>query len=68
MDMINIDDKFKFNNGDVIIIGCSSGPDSMALTDMLLKVREKYNLFNEVYRKNRRKNCLFKKLADLFCI
>ena len=43
--MINIDDKFKFNNGDVIIIGCSSGPDSMALTDMLLKVREKYNLF-----------------------
>ena len=43
--MIRIDDKFKFNNGDIIIIGCSSGPDSMALTDMLLKVREKYSLF-----------------------
>ena len=43
--MIKIDEKFKFNDGDVIIIGCSSGPDSMALTDMLLKVREKYNLF-----------------------
>ena len=43
--MIRIDDSFKFNKGDVIIIGCSSGPDSMALTNMLLKIREKYNLF-----------------------
>ena len=43
--MIKIDDRFKFNNGDIIIIGCSSGPDSMALTDMLLKIREKYSLF-----------------------
>ena len=43
--MIKIDDKFKFNKGDIIIIGCSSGPDSMALTDMLLKIRKKYSLF-----------------------
>ena len=43
--MIKIDDKFKFNKGDIIIIGCSSGPDSMSLTDMLLKVRDKYSLF-----------------------
>ena len=43
--MIRIDDRFNFNDGDIIIIGCSSGPDSMALTDMLLKVRDKYSLF-----------------------
>ena len=43
--MIRIDDKFRFKKGDIIIIGCSSGPDSMALTDMLLKVRDKYSLF-----------------------
>ena len=42
--MISIEDYFQFNNGDRIVIGCSSGPDSMALFDMLLKVREKYNL------------------------
>ena len=43
--MINIEDNFKFEKGNIIIIGCSSGPDSMALTDMLLKIREKYSLF-----------------------
>ena len=42
--MINIEDNFKFNIGDTIVIGCSSGPDSMALVDMLLKVREIYQL------------------------
>ena len=42
--MISIEDYFQFNKGDRIVIGCSSGPDSMALFDMLLKVREKYNL------------------------
>lgn len=42
--MINIENTFKFNNNDKIVIGCSTGPDSMALLDMLLKVREKYNL------------------------
>lgn len=42
--MINIEDNFKFNTGDVIVIGCSAGPDSMALVDMLLKIREKYSL------------------------
>ncbi len=42
--MINIEDNFKFNNNDVIIIGCSSGPDSMALVDMINKLKDKYNL------------------------
>ena len=42
--MISIEDNFKFNTGDVIVIGCSAGPDSMALVDMLLKLREKYSL------------------------
>ena len=43
--MIKIDDYFKFNRNDRIVVGCSTGPDSMALVDMLLKVRDKYNLF-----------------------
>ena len=41
---INIDKNFKFNRGNIIIIGCSTGPDSMALLDMLIKIRKKYNL------------------------
>ncbi len=42
--MIRIDNYFKFNKNDVIVVGCSTGPDSMALIDMLLKIREKYQL------------------------
>lgn len=42
--MIRIDDYFKFSMNDIIVVGCSSGPDSMSLVDMLLKVREKYQL------------------------
>ena len=42
--MINIENSFSFHNGDIIIIGCSAGPDSMALVDMLLKIRAKYEL------------------------
>ncbi len=42
--MINIEDNFNFNIGDVIVVGCSAGPDSMALVDMLLKIRKKYSL------------------------
>ncbi|MBQ9018803.1 MAG: tRNA lysidine(34) synthetase TilS [Bacilli bacterium] len=42
--MINIEKNFKFNMNDRIVIGCSCGPDSMALLDMLLKIRNKYNL------------------------
>ena len=41
---INIEDNFKFNDNDTIVIGCSTGPDSMALFDMLLKIKDKYNL------------------------
>ncbi len=42
--MIKIDEYFCFSKNDTIIIGCSTGPDSMALLDMLLKIREKYQL------------------------
>ena len=42
--MISIEDDFTFHKGDSIVVGCSAGPDSMALVDMLLKIREKYNL------------------------
>lgn len=44
MKSINIENDFKFKKGDSIVIGCSTGPDSMALVDMLLKLREKYSL------------------------
>ena len=43
--MIKIDEYFDCNKDDKIVIGCSTGPDSMALVDMLLKIREKYNLY-----------------------
>ncbi len=42
--MINIENSFSFNENDIIVIGCSAGPDSMALVDMLLKIRKKYHL------------------------
>lgn len=42
--MINIEENFTFKMNDTIVIGCSSGPDSMALVDMLLKNRSKYQL------------------------
>ena len=41
---MKIDDNFSFNMNDKIVVGCSTGPDSMALVDMLLKIRKKYNL------------------------
>ncbi len=42
--MVSIEECFSFHKNDVIVIGCSAGPDSMALVDMLLKIREKYQL------------------------
>lgn len=42
---MNLENYFEFHNEDRIVIGCSTGPDSMALLDMLLKLREKYQLF-----------------------
>lgn len=42
--MLSIEDNFTFHKHDIIVIGCSAGPDSMALVDMLLKIREKYSL------------------------
>lgn len=42
--MMSIEDCFRFHKNDIIVIGCSAGPDSMALVDMLLRIREKYSL------------------------
>lgn len=42
--MLSIEDNFTFHKQDIIVIGCSAGPDSTALVDMLLKIREKYSL------------------------
>ena len=44
MIFMNIENDFEFHDNDIIVIGCSTGPDSMALFDMLLKIREKYHL------------------------
>lgn len=41
---MKVDNNFAFNKNDKIVVGCSTGPDSMALVDMLMKVRNKYNL------------------------
>ena len=42
--MLKIEDSFVFHKKDIIVVGCSTGPDSMALVDMLLKIRDKYDL------------------------
>lgn len=34
----------KLKNGDIVVIGNSAGPDSMALTDILLKIRKKLQI------------------------
>lgn len=41
---IDIEKNFVFHKNDIIVIGCSTGPDSMALLDMLLSVRKKNDL------------------------
>ena len=43
--MVEIEKCFEFHNNDRIVVGCSAGPDSMALLDSLVKIRDKYNLF-----------------------
>lgn len=44
-EVLNIEKNFSFTKGLKIVIGCSGGPDSMALFDMLLKLRDKYELY-----------------------
>lgn len=41
---MSIEETFEFRDNDVIVVGCSTGPDSMALLDMLIKIKDKYNL------------------------
>ena len=43
--MVEIEKCFEFHNDDRIVVGCSAGPDSMALLDSLVKIRNKYNLY-----------------------
>ena len=43
--MVEIERCFEFHNDDRIVVGCSAGPDSMALLDSLVKIRDKYNLY-----------------------
>ena len=43
--MVEIERCFEFHNDDRIVVGCSAGPDSMALLDSLVKIRNKYNLY-----------------------
>ncbi len=42
--MLSIENDFTFKKKDTVVVGCSAGPDSMALVDMLLRIREKYSL------------------------
>ena len=42
--MVNILKDFSFQKNDIIVIGCSTGPDSMALVDSLLKIRNQFDL------------------------
>ena len=42
--LVNVEEEFEFKKNDIIVIGCSSGPDSMALLDQLIKRKKKYNL------------------------
>ena len=47
--MVNIEEHFSFHKNDIIVVGCSTGPDSMALVDMLLKIQDKYH-FQQLQR------------------
>ena len=42
--MVNIEENIELKNKDIIVVGCSTGPDSMCLIDSLLKIRDKYQL------------------------
>lgn len=44
-EVLNIEKNFLFTKGMKVVIGCSGGPDSMALFDMLLRLRDKYQLY-----------------------
>ena len=42
--MIKIDNCFTFMKNDIIVVGCSTGPDSMALIDMLIKIAKFFSV------------------------
>ena len=71
--MLKIEDNFTIKLGDRIVIGCSTGPDSMALLDMLMKVREKYQLSlivahvnHNVRKESQEEEQFLKKFSKLF--
>ena len=44
MDVVELYKDIKIKDGDVLVFGCSYGPDSMALFKTLLELREKYDI------------------------
>ena len=42
---INLENNYPFKENDIIVLACSAGADSMSLMDMLLKLRERKNVF-----------------------
>ena len=68
--MINIEESFNFNKDDIIVVGCSTGPDSMALLDMLLKIRHKFSLSLIVAHVNhniRKQSIIEEKFLKKYC-
>ena len=67
---MNFDKKINFSFGDKIVIGCSTGPDSMALVDMMLKNRKKYDLeliIAHVNHNIRKESIIEEKFLEEYC-
>ena len=67
MDKKELINKFNIEKNSIVVVGCSSGPDSMALLDMLLKVRDDLNIklvcahVNHNLRKQSKEEAIFMK-------
>ncbi len=63
-------EEFNFQENDTVVLGCSAGPDSMALFNMLLEAREKYkiNLVCAHVNHNKRKQSIEEQaFLEKFC-